>query len=77
MQGLETAHLGRSAGGLVVPAAGADISSRAVCTTDLQKEHAVGTHSKPSPDPSTGTPPPGNTDGKVPPPPPPTGTRGK
>ncbi len=30
----------------------------------------MGEHSKPAPDPSTGTPPPANSDGQVPPPPP-------
>ena len=34
----------------------------------------MGTHGKPTPDPSQGKPPPGNSDGQVPPTPPPTGT---
>ncbi|AGK78173.1 hypothetical protein YUYDRAFT_05401 [Streptomyces sp. ScaeMP-e48] len=37
----------------------------------------MGTHGKPTPDPSQGKPPPGNSDGQVPPTPPPTGTRRK
>ncbi|GFN05027.1 hypothetical protein GCM10010298_11850 [Streptomyces microflavus] len=40
-------------------------------------EVAMGTHGKPTPDPSQGKPPPGNSDGQVPPTPPPTGTRRK
>lgn len=37
----------------------------------------MGTHGKPTLDPSQGKPPPGNSDGQVPPTPPPTGTRRK
>lgn len=37
----------------------------------------MGTHGKPTPDPSQGKPPPGNSDGQVPSTPPPTGTRRK
>ncbi|MES9523784.1 hypothetical protein [Streptomyces capoamus] len=34
------------------------------------EEEAMGKHEKPPADPSTGNPPPGNSDGQVPPPPP-------
>ncbi|CAL9280123.1 hypothetical protein SUDANB180_07358 [Streptomyces sp. enrichment culture] len=37
----------------------------------------MGKHEKPPADPSTGTPPPGNSDGQVPPPPPSTGKHKK
>jgi hypothetical protein len=37
----------------------------------------MGTHSKPTPDPGQGEPPPGNADGQVPRQPPPTGTHRK